>query len=205
MARPLYLLLAFTVFPFAASAIEAPPGQTRIDANSVLRGSFVQELQMNATKGPLRSSGHFVVAPARGLIWSIEKPFPTSTIITPNGAAQDFGGFAMNLPIKNLRSLYDMVGGALAGDWNGLEKDFIIKRSGNADHWKMLLTPRQPEKPKLPYAKIAISGSPFVENIVMTKTNGINDTLDFMDEVLSPAELTPTESAVFDKVRPSPN
>jgi len=201
MTRFFILLSAFVVFPFAAHAIEAPTGQIHIDTHTILRGRFVEEHQMNGGKNPMRSSGHFIVAPANGLIWSIEQPFPTSTIITPNGAVQDLGGVAVKLSVKNLHHLYNVVGGALAGDWYELEADYIITRGGNAQHWQMLMTPRPEGKSKLPYATITVSGSRFVENILMTKSDGNYDSLAFTDAALSPTPLTAKENAFFNEVR----
>ena len=198
--RSFLLTLALTLLPLTAQAIEAPPAQTHIDANKVLRGNFVEDHQTNASQAPLHTSGHFVVAPAHGLIWGIEKPFPTATIITPNGAAQDLGGLAVKLPAKNLHHLYDMVGGALEGNWTELEEDFSITRNGDAHHWQMLLTPHTDEKPKLPYTAITVSGSRFVENIVMAKADGSSDAFSFTDAVLSPATLTAKESTLFSEV-----
>ena len=201
--RSFLLVLALALLPVAAGAVEAPSAQVHIGANAVLRGNFVEEHQVNAEQAPLHTSGHFVVAPARGLIWGIEKPFPTSTIITPEGAAQDIGGLAVKLPAKNLHHLYDMVGGALAGNWNELGEDFDVSRSGDARHWQMLLTPRSGEKPKLPYSAISVSGSRFVENIVMTKVDGSSDAFSFTDAVLSPASLTGQEAAIFNEIPPA--
>ncbi|MDD3288521.1 MAG: hypothetical protein PHX43_05895 [Alphaproteobacteria bacterium] len=195
------LILIFVAVSSVAWAVEAPSGQARIDASKILRGRFVEEHHLAGVQKPMQSSGHFVVAPAYGLIWGIETPFPTSTIITQNGAVQDLGGIAMKLPVKNLHQLYDMVGRALAGDWSGLETAFVIKRSTTKNRWKMLLTPRQTDKPALPYAEIAISGGRFVENIVMTKNDGRQDMLGFSDEVMSSAQLTAGESAAFNKIK----
>ncbi len=197
MKRFVLIMLILLAPSFAAHAIEAPAGQIIIDNTKVLRGSFVEEHQMNSTQNPVLSSGHFVVAPGHGLIWAIDKPFPTATIVTPNGAIQDFGGVTIKLPVKNLRHLYTMIGGALAGDWNGLDIDFIITRSGDNKNWQMLMTPRPGDKPKLPYATITVSGSHFVQNIVMTKTDGSSDTLSFADAVLSSTPLNDKESALF--------
>jgi hypothetical protein len=197
--RPFLLTILFLAIPFAAGAVEAPSGQTIIDGNKVLRGRFVEAHQMNPSQPPMQTMGHFIAAPAYGLIWGIEKPFPTSTIITQHGLVQDIGGMVMKLPTKNLRHLYDMVGGALAGDWRGLETDFDITPSGNAGHWQMLLTPRHDGKAKLPYAAITVSGSRFVENIVLTKADGSNDIFSFSDEVLSAAPPAAHEIAAFNE------
>jgi hypothetical protein len=150
---------------------------------------------------PIQSSGHFVVAPGHGLIWGIEQPFPTTTIVTPKGSAQDFGGIAVKLPIKNLQHLYAMIGGALTGDWSGLEMDYAITGSSKDGRWQMLLTPRNTgSKPVLSYASITVSGARFVEHIVLMRRDGRADTLDFANEVLTEAPLTASENLAFNEV-----
>jgi hypothetical protein len=197
MMRLLLLTLFLLLVPCVSRAVEAPPGQARLGANDVLRGRFTEERQMKGFDAPMQTSGHFTVAPTHGLIWDIEKPFPTSTIITPNGMAQDLGGVALKLPVKNLRHLYDMIGGALAGDWNGLANDFTITRSGGAGHWQMLLTPRPDGQHSLSYTSITVTGGRFVENIAMIGTKNNSETMSFTDEALSSAPLGAREVAFF--------
>jgi hypothetical protein len=196
------VILALALWPYAAGAVEAPTGQVPVNGGEVLRGHFVDERQAQGVNGVMRSSGHFVVAPAQGLIWGIEKPFPTTTIITPVGAAQTLGGLAVKLPVRNLRHLYDMVGGALAGNWNALEADFSITQSGSAGHWQRVLTPRRADKSSLPYVTISVSGGRFVENIVMTRADGGSDAMSFTDEALSPAPPSEGEMRAFGQVKP---
>ena len=198
MIRFFVFILTMTMLPLAVRAAESPAGQVAIDTASVLRGRFVEDHQ-SVGKPPIQSFGHFAVAPAYGLIWGIEKPFPTSTVVTANGAIQDMGGFAVKLPIKNLEHLYAVVGGALRGEWHRLETDFIITRSGDAQHWQMLMTPRPDNPSKLPYATITVIGSRFVEDIVLTKKDGSNDAIRFTDEILSPTPLFPQEFALFNE------
>lgn len=198
--RAFILTLIITILPLTAWAVEAPAGQIRIKADKVLRGNFEQEHQVKLSDNPILSSGAFVVAPSHGLIWNITKPFPTSTVVSQDNAAQVVGGLVVKLPVKNLRRLYDMVGGALAGDWSKLEQDFVIKRSGSAEQWQMLLTPKPGRPSPLPYITITVSGGKFVENIVMTKADGRCDTLSFSNAVLTAAPPTAQEVALFDKV-----
>jgi hypothetical protein len=199
--RILPILFLSLLLPTTAQAVEAPAGQTRLDSQHVLRGSFVEDRDMPGLKGPLHSTGHFVVAPGHGLIWGMEKPFPTSTIITPTGIAQDVGGMAIKLPAKNLRHLYNMVGGALAGDWSDLESDFEITRSAANGHWQMLLVPRPDSKVVRSYESITVTGNRFVESIAMAKPDGTSDIFTFSDAVLSPAPLAAPELASFNEVR----
>ncbi|HUY67703.1 MAG TPA: outer membrane lipoprotein carrier protein LolA [Alphaproteobacteria bacterium] len=194
--------LLFLALPVTATAAVAPAGQVSLKAGDVLRGSFVQVTEMKGVDAPMQSSGRFVVAPGHGLIWQIEKPLATATIITPQGSVQDFGGIAVKLPIRNLSHLYATIGGALMGNWRGLEKDFVITRSEKGGRWQMLLTPRHKGRAALPYRSIAVSGARFIESIAMVGNDGGSDTLSFADEVLGHTPLSANEKLAFNEVHP---
>ena len=202
MIRLLILILTLSVLPHMAHAFEGPKGQARLDQQAVLRGHFTEEHMGTDDSPPLRSSGHFVAAPAYGLIWGIETPFPTSTIVTRNGAVQDIGGIAVKLPIHDLLHLYTTVSHAMAGDWDALAADFVITQSGDAKHWHLMMTPRPSGTHKQPYTAIAISGGRFVENVAMTKSDGGSDTVSFSDATLSSTPPTAREIAAFSEVAP---
>lgn len=195
--------LAIMVLASPAWAVEAPSMQARLGPHDVLRGNFTEEHQANESQPPIRTAGHFVATPAQGLIWGIEKPLPTSTIITEKGVAQDFNGLTVQLPArKNLGRLYDMVSAALSGNWQKLEADFSIRVDDKNGRWNMTLTPRPGTKPQKTYSAITVSGSRYVENIVMAKLSGGVDSFSFENTSLSATPLTPQETALFSKIKP---
>ena len=198
MLRYIIALLLLTV-PLSAYAAQKPSAQVPIGDTQILRGQFSEIRELKGIATPFISSGHFLITPAHGLIWGVEKPMATSTIITSNAVMQDVGGLAFKLPAKNLRHLFDMVGGAITGDWARLETDFVITPGGTTDHWQMALTPH--ENIKTPYNSIIVSGGHFVESIVMTKNDGTHDSFNFTNEILSAGPLTANESRLFSKVR----
>jgi hypothetical protein len=198
--RILLLILCLSAFSMAARAAEAPVEQIHIDENHILRGRFTEERPMKGAAQPVTMTGYFVAARGHGLIWGMEKPFPTSTIITPNGMAQDIGGLAVKLPAKNLQHLYTMISGAMAGDWKEVDNDFVVTASDDGKQWHRLLVPRPESIFQKSYSAITVSGGKFVENIVMTKLDGGSESLAFTDNVLSPGPLTPNETRVFSEV-----
>jgi hypothetical protein len=171
--------------------------------NDVLRGHFVQERHLQGFTQALRSEGRFVLTPSHGLIWQTEKPFPVTTIITPNGLAQEVNGSkTLNLPAAKLpflTRLYHMLGGALSGDWNALEQDFTIKRSGDDQHWQLDLLPKQTDNPAMPFRAIVVKGGRFVDEVTLDKPEGDFDKLMFSEQSLSSAPLAPDEAAIFDQ------
>jgi len=202
-----YLILTFLILmPFRASAIEPSTQQLVINTQDILRGHFVEERNLKGFNAPIKTQGHFVVAPAHGLIWQIEKPLPTATVITPSGLVQTIAGAkVMFLPAQKvpfLLHLYDMLGGALAGNWKPLETEFVVTKSDNEDGWEVTLVPRRKDNPAMPYGSITVSGHRFVENVTLLKTDGDSDTLAFDNEALSSAPPLATETVAFNSVHP---
>jgi hypothetical protein len=202
MIRKILLMAAALAAPMYAWAAGPTQGLARDD---VLRGRFVQERQLSGFKTPLRSEGHFVLAPARGLIWDAEKPFAVTTVITPDGLAQNVNGSqTMHLDtakIPFLGRLYDMLGGALGGDWSRMETDFTVTRTGTPDKWRVAMVPRNADNIAMPFRSIDVTGGRFVDVIVLTKPDGDTDTLTLVDQNLAKGPLEPAETSVFDSAR----
>jgi len=198
MLRHLALML-LCLTPLSAHA--AGPEES-LQAGQVLRGRFIQERHLQGFSAPLRSEGHFILAAGKGLIWLAEKPFIVATVISPAGLVQQVGGNeTMRLPSSRLpflSRLYDMLGGALGGDWDSLARDFTVEKSGAAKSWQVVLTPRvTPDLMSMPFASIAANGSRFVDLVRISKADGDYDTLTFLDQALSNNPLSPEESAAL--------
>lgn len=199
------LFVLIIMLPFLASA-DVGTGQTVIGPNDILRGHFTETKHLQGFNGPLVTRGHFVVAPKYGLIWAIESPFPTTTVITPAGLVQRINDknvmhlTAQKIPF--LLHLYDALGGALIGNWKALEADFIVTQNGDEQNWEVTLVPRKADNPAMPFSSITINGHRFVENVVMTKPGGDSDTLTFSNEVISSGEPSIAENHVFKSVQP---
>ncbi len=201
----LFAVLLFVLIPLSA-AWSAGPSQTLV-AGQILRGHFVQERHLKGFNAPLRTEGSFVLAPGRGLIWQAETPFAVTTIITAAGLVQAVGGSeTMRLPsarLPFLSRLYDMLGGALGGDWHAIETDFTITRAGDDRNWRMELIPRQsPNQISMPFRAISAKGGRFLEEVVLTKADSDDFyRLNFLDQTLSTAPLSPAENATLESAQ----
>lgn len=199
----LLLLWLGLAFMASLSSAWATPSQTPLDDAHILRGAFTQQIQIGLNQNPVISTGHFVAAPTHGLLWMMENPLPTTTVITPDAAVQNFGGMVIKLRAKNLAWLYTLVNAALAGHWSVLQNDFDITSGGDAQHWQKILTAKHDgneNKSRLPYLTVSVSGKNFVEDIVMTKSDGSNDAFHFTDENLSTGPLSLSESQQFERI-----
>jgi len=199
-------LLVLVTLLTASVALAEGPIDKRLSEGQVLRGEFTQERHLQGFANSLRSEGKFVLAPGYGLIWQTEKPFAITTVITAAGLAQEVNGNqtlkleAAKLPFLN--QLYDMLSGALTGDWTKLETSFSVARSGDDQHWQVALRPRKADDPGMPFQAIDVTGSQFVDELQLKKPDGDFDRLDFYDQAISDQPLTEAEAAAFATTAP---
>lgn len=201
--RSLVFLLALFV-PYFANADGSISTQS-ISQNEKLRGKFTQERHLTGFKAPLHSEGVFLLAPSHGLIWRSETPFAVTTVITPQGLAQEVNGNQtlrlQTTQIPFLGRLYDIVESALAGDWSKLEADFVMSRTEDDKRWRVVLTPRNAHDLEMPFRAIDVTGTRFVESVTLTKPDGDFDQLFFLNQALSDGPLTDAEVLIFDSVK----
>lgn len=197
----LSVLLGIVLSLTALTTVIAAP---RVTEGQVLRGNFVQERHLKGFAAPLRSEGQFVLAPSRGLIWTMQKPFAVTTVISEAGLVQEINGNqTLRMPAAKLpflSRLYQMLGGALAGKWQALETDFTVAREGSEDDWRLLLAPKTADDMAMPFRSIAIKGTRFVDEVTLTKPDGDFDKLTFVDQALSAAPLSADEALALDSI-----
>jgi hypothetical protein len=160
------------------------PGQT-------LHGRFIQTRRLTGLAAPLTSDGSFVLAPDRGLIWRLEHPVQTTTVITPAGVRQIINGSevqhieAAKAPF--IARFYAMLSGALAGDLTPLRRDFAIQTTGDRHSWSTVLTPLRPDDPVAGMvAAIVITGGKMVDDVSIRRSNGDSEQLTFLQQMVSP-------------------
>ncbi len=197
----LLLCLSF-VAPAGALAANALGPSHTLAEGSILHGRFVQERRLEGFKQPLRSEGRFMLAPGRGLIWQSEKPFALTTVITSAGLVQEVGGSEpMRMPTSRLpflAKLYDMLGGAMAGNWQALEREFTVVRQGDDTAWRVELQPKTAADPTaMPIQTIRIAGRRFVERVEIIKKGGDADVLNFAGQTLSDTPPSEAEAALL--------
>ena len=200
MTRRLLLALAALLLCAAAS----PPQPGALKPGEAIHGRFVQERHLAGLASPLRSEGSFLLAAGKGLIWRGEKPFATVVVITPAGILQTVNGAEVQrLPASRLPFLarfYDMLSGALSGDWSTLAHDFTVTRSAEGDNWKMLLTPARADDPTAAQLRsITVTGAKFVDAVEIRRANGDWEQLTFLQQALSAAPLAADDTRLFEQ------
>jgi len=189
---------AVLVLAATASADEFPP---TIAMDGILRGTFSQERHLAGFKAPLRSEGSFVLAPERGLIWRVEKPFPTVTIVTPAGLIQKSNGTelvrlsASHAPQFTI--VYRLIEKSLQGDWQGLRDRYEVRTGRDGEKWRVDLKPRDGAGSGVPFETADITGGRFVETVALHKAGGDVDLMRFAGQALSSGPLHPDEATLF--------
>jgi hypothetical protein len=164
---------------------------------AVIHGSFIQEKHLRALPQPLTSKGNFVLAKDFGLLWLLDTPLKQDYRITAAGIARrendEKGGWQM-IPNKSAGAEQNRLFLAvLQGDSSGLQRDFELNLSGDAQAWKLALVPRSLMLKQV-FTQINIDGGALVQRIELLETQGDSTILKMLDSTaekpLTDAERT---------------
>lgn len=187
-------ILVFLTALLPAWAAAAEP--VRLNPGELLRGRFVQERFLAGFDKPIRSEGSFVLAPGDGLLWQGEAPFPMVTAITQAGIVQSVDGTETSRmsssAIPALAHLYDLMAGAVAGDWAALEGLFVVTRQGSS----VMLKPRHRDV-AMPIETITARVGRFVDEVGIVKPEGDRERLRFSAQKVVNGPLSAEEIAIF--------
>ena len=197
-------LLGAVLWLADAQAAPSDKGFAPLKKGQVLRGRFEQFRTLKGFGAPLKSAGSFTLAVERGLIWRTETPFAMMTVMTGNGLIQrSEGGGTAQLPaarVPFMTQLYNMLGGALGGDWEAMGTTFAMTRKDTKNGWQVTFTPLQQDSSGIPLQSIVVSGHQNVDDVVMAKPNGDQDRIVFAQQRITLEDLTGEEVALLDAV-----
>ncbi len=147
----------------------------------VIHGRFIQEKHLRALPQPLISKGSFVLAKNHGLLWLLKTPLQQDYRISAKGIARrDATGWQL-LPNKSAGAEQNRLFLAvLQGDSSGLQRDFELALSGDAQQWQLTLTPRSVLLKQV-FNQINISGGALVNTIELLETQGDSTVLRMQD------------------------
>ncbi|ANY89839.1 MULTISPECIES: outer membrane lipoprotein carrier protein LolA [Pseudomonas] len=178
--RLLATLLVLLACP-PAMAFDLADLQKQLSAPAVVSGNFVQEKHLRALAQPLTSQGRFVLARDHGLLWLLRTPLRQDYRINANGIARRDPNGWQTLPNQSAGAQQNRLFFAvLQGDSTGLQRDFELSLSGDAEHWQLRLTPRSLLLKQI-FTRIDITGGRFVERIDLAETQGDSTVLRMQD------------------------
>jgi len=194
--------LAPTVFcvllgiPGLAHAFDLQQLSEQLAKPEVIHGNVIQEKHLRALPQPLTSKGSFVLAKNHGLLWLLKTPLQQDYRITAKGIARRDGIVWQMLPGKSAGAEQNRLFLAvLQGDSSGLQRDFELSLSGDAQNWKLTLVPRSMLLKQV-FNQINITGAALVQSIELLETQG-DSTLLRMQDSTSAQPLSDAEQHDF--------
>lgn len=174
-------VVALLTMSALANAFDLQQLSEQLAKPDVIHGQFIQEKHLRALPQPLISKGSFVLAKNHGLLWLLKTPLQQDYRITADGIARrDDNGWQM-LPNKSAGADQNRLFLAvLQGDSSGLQRDFELALSGDAQQWKLSLTPRSLLLKQV-FKQINIDGGALVQTIELLETQGDSTVLRMQD------------------------
>ncbi|BBP68451.1 outer-membrane lipoprotein carrier protein [Pseudomonas sp. Seg1] len=164
--------LALLAISTLANAFDLQQLSEQLAKPDVIHGQFIQEKHLRALPQPLISKGSFVLAKNHGLLWLLKTPLQQDYRITAKGIARRDGDGWQLLPNKSAGAEQNRLFLAvLQGDSSGLQRDFELALSGDAQQWKLTLTPRSLLLKQV-FNQINIDGGALVQTIELLETQG---------------------------------
>ncbi|WP_192559587.1 outer membrane lipoprotein carrier protein LolA [Pseudomonas allokribbensis] len=164
-----------------ANAFDLQQLSDQLAKPDVIHGQFIQEKHLRALPQPLISKGSFVLAKNHGLLWLLKTPLQQDYRISAKGIARrDLNGWQL-LPGKSAGAEQNRLFLAvLQGDSSGLQRDFELALSGDAQKWQLTLTPRSVLLKQV-FNQINITGGTLVSTIELLETQGDSTVLRMQD------------------------
>jgi hypothetical protein len=194
-------LLLLLLLPAAAHADIAGDIRRQLTPFTVLRGQFRQVKTIKILKRPLRSSGDFVLAKDKGVLWHTLKPTVGTMKITAVEVAQIKDGkvgFRMRVADQPaLRLISKVLFAVFAADVEELKRHFDITGPPVVDgRWQADLKPRDAMMAAV-VPHIQLRGAKTLEEIEISEANGDRTVIEFLGVKLD-EELSKAESASFE-------
>ncbi len=173
--------LIVLLLSFSAHAFDLQQLSDQLAKPSVIHGNFTQEKHLRALPQPLVSKGTFVLAKDQGLLWLLKSPLQQDYRITAQGIARRDANGWQRLPNKSAGAEQNRLFLAvLQGDSSGLQRDFDLQLQGEAQQWKLTLTPRSLLLKQV-FTQINIDGGALVRTIELLETQGDSTLLRMQD------------------------
>lgn len=177
-----FALTAFAEKPVSNAAAEQTGqellGKVRLQLQDapVVRGGFEQEKSIKGFRQPLRSSGEFLVARGKGIVWHVLRPFESTLVIKPDSLQSRRGDGEVNMQMRAeeepvLRTVNAMLFAVMSADPAQLRKFFEISGDVQASGWQLHMVPRDPMLAQW-LASVDLRGARFVSEVRLKEARG---------------------------------
>ncbi len=181
----LFLLLALTLGPLRAQALQLDELMARLAQASQRRANFVEEKRLAALDQVLRSTGRLSYSRPAHLEKITTAPQPETLVVDGGRLIITVGQDAPRVveldDQPEVRAVVDTIRAALSGNLAALQRDYDIAGSGSLDDWHLVLHPRTPVLAGQ-VREVRIAGGADVRSIESVQANGDTDRLTITPE-----------------------
>ena len=165
----------------------------------IVKGNFEQEKHLNRLNRSLLSSGNFIIATKKGMVWETLKPFPSTMIMgndfimqsRPDGRKSVLSAQGN----ETFTQMADVISMVFSGQSQGLLKNFEIYFSGSVSDWNMGLLPKNSVFASF-IMKITMGGNSAIGSIRLFEPGGDTTSYTLLNHTY-PAKLNDHEEAFF--------
>ncbi|AXF15230.1 outer membrane lipoprotein carrier protein LolA [Paraburkholderia caledonica] len=180
--------LSVPAWPACAASTDGNPALVSQVASHLaqakgVRAQFTQRQTLAAMKQPLVSTGSLLFLRERGVIWRIDTPYKATYVITDAGVAEiNANGQRVTTHsaqgTRGVAQVSKMMRAMLGGDLSALYSQFDVQAEGSAAHWRLQLTPNQPQLAQS-IKGLQMSGGDFLQSLRIALANGDTTQLEF--------------------------
>lgn len=176
------LLAALTALCLAAAAhaFDSRELTAQLQAPKTVQGRFTQQKHLRTLDKPVTTSGRFALRPGHGLFWHLQKPFELRLRVRRDGISRQdaSGAWKSNGSQSTQAAQVKLFMAVLGGDTAELQRHFILKLSGSAGNWQLLLLPKTVVMKQV-FENITISGDRLVRRIELKEKQGDRTVMQF--------------------------
>lgn len=166
----------------------------------VVKGRFEQLKTVQGFKQPLRSSGEFVVAQSRGIVWQVQQPFASTLVVTPESLQSRGADGAVSMQMQAgdepvLRTVNAMLFAVMSANVAQLRQMFEVTGKADAQGWSLHLQPRDALLAQW-LKSIDLQGQAFVRTVQLQEARGDRSEIRIHDAAGS-QQLSDADAALF--------
>lgn len=158
----------------AEQLLDAEALAAHLASNGNLEGRFTQSRTLAGFPKPVVTEGRFVFAPAKGVLWATEKPFPSEIVLSSDrfSTTNAFGSETLSTKdLPQLEAVNRLVMEVASGRFDVLEDAFTTKIGGTLEAWTIELTPRDGFAGRI-FKRVVAKGGLYPEAIILETTDG---------------------------------
>ena len=173
----------------------------RLAGDAVIRGGFEQHKTVKGFRHPLVSTGDFVVARQRGVVWRTATPFASTLVVMRDRvvAKQADGTVARRLSASEepaVRTISETLFGVMAADLATLVQRFDITGDSGREGWRLVLMPRDAGLARW-ITRLELQGDHFLTAVRMQEASGDATAIQLSHHTVATA-LSRAEEAQFE-------